>query len=420
MLDRTISPVSHSIPAQKLIQPERLRFGNSEVFHFKNTNLPVVKIEFLLSLNSVNEVKKGSNFFTVKMLQEGTKEYTSLDISDIFSQKGAFIEITPGIKRSTVAIYCLTKHVKELLPLLFDLITSSSFPEEQLSKIKKQTINNLKINKAKNAYVAAKSFNEHLFGIDHFYGRRLTESEIEHIDRDMLIAQHGQFLKTPNIDTYIVGNIYESDLKNIEAFVANFSKNSLSRTSLPINESSQFKIIKDVPSSVQSTIKIGKLTINKQDTNYPGLYLLNEILGGYFGSRLMTNLREEKGLTYGIYSRLRSHLECAIFEISADVIKKDRDLAKNEIFKEIQELSTSLIQDQEIEKVKHYIAGNLLNSTNTIFDHSDRFKTLLYQNLPLNFYDTLIERINVTSAIDLQLLTQKHLSVSTMNSVTVG
>lgn len=420
MLDRTVAPKANPIASQKLILPEVIKTKGTNIYHFANNTIPVVKLEFVLGLNSIHEVAKGVNFFCVKMLQEGTSNYSSSQISELFSQKGAFLEITPGIKRSSIVVYCLSHHVKELLPLIYDLITDAVFPENQLEKLKEQSINTLKVNKAKNAYLAAKSFSSNLFGAEHHYGRQLNEAEIQSIENGSLITQHADFIQNTHIDAFLTGQLEAKDIQGIEAFLNNLNATQLTSTPIHIQTPSQFRVVDEISDAIQSTIKIGKLTITKHHEDYPGLYLLNEIFGGYFGSRLMTNLREEKGLTYGIYSRLRAHVECSIFEISADVRKADRELAANEIMKELEHLLDELVGEEELNKVKHYISGSLLNSFGSIFDHSDKFKTLHYQQLPLDYYDKLQEKIYAVKADNIQELAKQYLVPATMNFVTVG
>lgn len=420
MLDRTQAPAAFPIPSLKLIQPEKIQTGDTALYYYPYETLPVVKIDFVFDLCSYQENIVGSNYFTVKMLQEGTDKKNASQIADAFSQKGGFIEISPGIKRSTISIYSLSKHVNSLLPIVFELLTDANFPKENLDKIKRQTINTLKVNEAKSAYLATKQFNAALFGEQHLYGRKITEEQINKITKEHLENQYELFSDKPSIDVFVTGQMNSDDIKSIEQFLLSVNAFKVPHIDIALEPQKQLNIEKEIDKAVQSTIKIGRTTINKAHEDYAGLYLVNEIFGGYFGSRLMMNLREEKGLTYGIYSRLRGHKECSVFEISADVIKKDKALAQEEIMKELALLSDTLIPEDEINKVKQYISGSLLNSFNTLFDHSDKFKTVLYQNLPLDFYDTIVEKISNVTATEMQQLAQQYLSTSSMNTTVVG
>lgn len=148
--------------------------------------------------------------------------------------------------------------------------------------------------------------------------------------------------------------------------------------------------------------------INRKHPDFYKFMVTNTILGGYFGSRLMKNIREEKGLTYGISSVLTPMGADGIWYIGADVNKKNLDLAVLEIGKEINKLKESGTVNEELDLVKSYMNGSILNSMNTVFDVMDKHKALIFENLDIGFYGNLIEEIRSVTERDILEIANKY------------
>ena len=163
--------------------------------------------------------------------------------------------------------------------------------------------------------------------------------------------------------------------------------------------------------AIQSSIRMGKHLMTRKHPDYFPMLLLNEILGGYFGSRLMKNIREEKGLTYGISSNLALFTQAGYFVIGTDVKREFTQQTIDEIQKEIKILQTELVSENELETVKNYMVGSFAGSLNTPFDIADRYKVIFSENLPLDFYKNYIPNIQQISAIQLLETANKYLGV---------
>jgi predicted Zn-dependent peptidase len=183
---------------------------------------------------------------------------------------------------------------------------------------------------------------------------------------------------------------------------------------------SELKTRVPVEASVQSAIRIGKTLFNKSHPDYHKLNFLNTLFGGYFGSRLMSNIREEKGYTYGIYSSLHSMLNGGYFGIGTEVGVDVCDAAVKEIYHEIGRLQQEAIPKQEVELVRNYLLGRLQSSLDGPFKISALFKGLLIYDLNIDYIYALIDTINTVTAADLQDLAIKYLNVDEMHEVVVG
>jgi zinc protease len=185
---------------------------------------------------------------------------------------------------------------------------------------------------------------------------------------------------------------------------------------LPKGES----ILIEKEGAMQSSIRMGKQLITRKHPDFFTMMLLNEILGGYFGSRLMKNIREEKGLTYGISSNLALFGQAGYFVIGTDVKREFTQQTIDEIHKEIKILQTELVTENELETVKNYMVGSFAGSLNTPFDITDRYKVIFSENLPLDFYQNYIPNIQQISNVMLLEAANKYLDVDSLFEIVVG
>jgi zinc protease len=167
-------------------------------------------------------------------------------------------------------------------------------------------------------------------------------------------------------------------------------------------------------------LRIGKKLFNRTHPDYIPFVITNEILGGYFGSRLMKNIREDKGYTYGIYSSIGSLKNEGYWVIAADVKKEFAENAIAEIFKEINKIIEQPVETEELERVKKYMLGSFMNQLNTPFDLMDRFKAIHYTGLDYSYYDRFIETVKTISSETIQKIAQTHFTPNNLVIVKVG
>ena len=172
--------------------------------------------------------------------------------------------------------------------------------------------------------------------------------------------------------------------------------------------------------AAQATLRVGRKIINRAHPDYRKLQLVNLVLGGYFGSRLMKNIREDKGLTYGIYSVLESYLDDGCFYVEADVNNDKTKIAIDEIYKEINILCTDLVPEKELHTAKNYLLGSLLRSIDGPFTIMDRNRILLDYGFNKNYYEEFIDIINTTTAEEIRDLCNKYLKPENLVEIVCG
>ncbi len=421
MLDRSVAPPFQKISKINIRQPKKILFSNGLEFYTFNTSpQPVLKLDLIFRAGKWFEKNNGISFFTGKMLSEGVPGLNSAQIATTFDKYGAQLEISPGFDFLSLSVYCLSKHLKHLLPLINQIISEPLFPEKELNTLKNIQQQTLRVNNEKTNYVAGKKFRESLFGSIHPYGRILSETNINHISRNEVNHFFDEYIKNKPF-TIIASGGYEADVINlISDHLGNVKitvRNDFSP--IPVSGNQKDVVIRD-DKRTQTSIQTGKLSIPMIHTDYHGLLILNEILGGYFGSRLMKNIREEKGLTYGIYSSLVNWKRSSYFVIAADVKKELCTKVVTEIKKEIIRLNESLVGSDELDTVKNYLLGQIQASVNTPFALAHLFKNLLINELTYTYYDNLIRTIEEITSEDIRMLANRYLSTDDMVTVSVG
>ncbi len=419
MLDRRTPPNFSTEFQFNLPSPEIIALkDNLSLVWLKEIQQDIVKVDFVFEAGKWHEPKKGVSYFTGHMLEKGTSNFTSEKIASVLDQQGAQLEISSGADFTSVSLYSLTKNFEAVLPLVIEILSVPSFPEDEFALVSSIFLDTLKVNNEKNGFVASRIFNKNVFGGNHPYGRYLEEADINAISTTDL---RSFFLNSFSpIEIYVTGNLNNHQFSLLTKQISNLQTQS-KRTpyttdceSGPVTE----KIIKD--KSLQSAIKIGKKTINRNHSDYPDLLLANHILGGYFGSRLMKNIREEKGLTYGIHSSVTSYLNSGVFSISTETNKNKADQTISEIEKEIEKLLSVPVDKTELGTAKNHFLGNLQLEVSNPFAVTEKLKNIRLNKLPASYYQDLYKAIIVASDSDILRITNEYLSPASFHLALVG
>ena len=354
------------------------------------------------------------------MLGQGTTQLNALQINEQIDAYGAFIDFYTGFDRVGIRVYTLNKYLREVLILVKTLILEASFPEEELDLLKKRTIQQIQVNNEKNAYVAARRYRELIFGA-HPYGRNLVEEDLASLERNDITPFFKRYIHFGNCDIIIAGKVEDTTIKTLEEIFGEELAKHIQTEESPRDIRTQFKKeLIEKSESLQSSIRIGKVMPPKHHPDYFKILVTNELLGGYFGSRLMQNIREEKGYTYGIRAQVTYLAEQGFFVIGTDVNKEYTQNTIDEIYKEIERLQTEPVGKEELERVQNYMAGSFAGEFTTPFAQADMFKAIYYYNLDYKFYHQYIAQVRKITAEDVMNTAQKYLDTATMVEVIVG
>lgn len=419
MLDRTVAPPFQRTTHFELIEPISIQLPNGVHVHFlSGGQQEVIKIELIFKAGRWFEKTWGAAHFAGSLISKGSKKYSSYEIASVFDLYGAHLEVNPGLDVVSVALYSLTKNLRPVLELLLDIVTSAMYPEKELQQSKSIYIQNLKVNKEKTSFQASKLFRKSLFGENHPYGKELEENELDQIKRETIVEHFQTFFKELFV---VVSGKVSDESRNIisEMFTALPTKVSNSNSYITPEKIAE-RIVVEKDDSVQASVRIGKRFIGRNHPDYYDVLLLCHVLGGYFGSRLMKNIREEKGLTYGVYSSIHTLINDNYLVIGADVNKENLDLTFSEIRKELSRLRHELVPADELQIARNHFIGSLQAEITTPFSHADKLKNIIMYSLKGDYYAKLISRLDSVSAEDLRIAGDKYFHEESFFEIAVG
>jgi zinc protease len=418
MLDRTLAPSFQRSTALTLLTPQQFTLPNGNTLHVLHGGTQeVMRLELVAPAGKWYEPSIGVSHFTASQLDKGTSARSSYQIAAAFDAWGAHLEITPGNDFITTSLYTLNRHLKDTLPVLLDLLINASFQQDELDIAKSITLQNLKVNEEKTSYLAGKLFRRSIFG-NHPYGIELEQENINAIQSTDLQQYHRKSIN--NFTAIASGYISEAVVNTLVDALGQLPVGTKLTGRQPSAFPQASKIYHEKKGSVQTTLRVGMRTINRGHQDFFDLLLLTHVLGGYFGSRLMKNIREEKGLTYGIHASLHPLVHDCFFVIGADVNRENKDLTLQEILNEMDALRTTPLTTEELEIARNHFIGSLQAEVTTAFAHGDKFKTILLNNLSAEYYQQMIHRVDSITAEELQQTARKYFVPESLTTVAVG
>jgi len=423
MLDRTQSPEIQQIKNLKLPHPELLHLDSGIPVYVTNMGTQdVVKIEVVFRAGRPFEDKKLVARTTAALLKEGTKNYTSAAIAEEVDFYGDTLSIPVNLDTSNVILYSLNKHLDKVLPLLGEILNSPVFPQPELTAFVDRSKQRLSVDLTRNDVVAYRKITEFIFGKDHPYGYNSSPATYDALTREDLLAHFKNKYVAENCTIFISGKVNDAMLKSINKHLGQAILRGQKSTSNFRKNHHQPKqvFLSSAEDSVQTAVRIGCHLYNRTHEEYKGMYVLNTILGGYFGSRLMNNIREDKGYTYNIFSTLDSMLFDGCFYVGTEVGNEFVEKTLTEIYHEFDVLQQDLIEDDELEMVQNYLLGNVLTSLDGPFNVSDVAKTLIIEGLSLSDFDALVDAIKNITPQEIRALARKNLNRDKMWEVIVG
>ncbi|MFZ9848685.1 MAG: M16 family metallopeptidase [Flavobacteriales bacterium] len=379
----------------------------------------IVRLEIYFDAGIIRQHKPFQAFLTNHMLIEGTTNRTSAEISEEIDFYGGYLNVDYAKDFSTITLHILNKYLDKGLEVLKDVLLNPTFPQNELDTLIKNQRSAYMVDIEKVSYIAQKKLNELLFK-GHPYGRISTEEDFNKITREDIVSFY-EYYNLSAAQITLSGKIGDKEIKQLNDSLGSISiekKNFTAYdTSFEIQAGDHFVEKKD---AMQSSIKVATHLPLKGSDDFFGLLVLNTIFGGYFGSRLMNNIREDKGWTYGISSYIESMAVASCLIVSTEVKGDIAEKAMVEIFNEMDKLRTELIPKDELEKVRTYMLGKFLKNLDGPFELSDRFWGIHQFKLGYDYYQKYIDTIKTISADELQLLAQKYLVKEKMVRLIAG
>lgn len=413
MLDRKQTPkIVDAVDMQIKLPPyQKYTLDNGvEIFSIDAGEDDVMMIEWVFTAGVTQEEQKLVAGTTNFLLRNGTTKKNAFQINEYFDYYGAYLNRSCYSDTATITLHTLSKHVDKLLPEVRTLITESVMPEDELAIFKQNRKQRLKLNLKKSDFIAGRLIDSYLFGESHPYGRFSSDEDFDALERDALLRFYEKYYQQGKLRIFVAGKLPENINSLLNTYFGDLPFGDIKVKEFPITPAveKKSKIIND-PNGIQSSIKIARLFPTKRHPDYAKAYLLNTILGGYFGSRLMMNIREDKGYTYGIYSMFANLRQQSAWIISTEAGKEVSDATIAETYKEMKRLREEPVSNDELNLVRNFIMGLLLGYLNGSFNIIMRWKDMILHHLDESHFYQLVQTIQTVTAEELQELAQKYL-----------
>ncbi len=424
-LDRNIQPPV--LPQDKIDiqQPVKLIMNNGIPLYVINAgSQDVVRMDILFKGGSWYQAHKLQALFTNRMLREGTLRYTAKQISEKLDYYGAWLELSSSLEYAYISLYSLNKYFSYTLDILYSIIREPLFPEKELSTVIGTNLQQFRINSSKVDFVAHRSLLSSVFGEQHPCGRLACEEDYKSVTREWLYEFHNHYYHSGNCSIYLSGKVTQDITRQVTTTWGShdFGKTNLSVPALefPIHTIPEKRLFTQRQDALQTSIRLGQLTIPRQHPDHLKLRVLITLFGGYFGSRLMSNIREDKGYTYGISAGLFFYPGTGLMVISTETGNDFVEAVIQEVYHEIDRLQNEKVSEAELLLVKNYMQGEMARNYESPFSMADAWSFIHTSGLNDNYFEKAYEAVNDTTPDDLISLSGKYLNKENLKEIIVG
>ena len=419
---RHTAPTPSAAPTIKVKDAANFTLDNGlQVIVAENNKLPVVSFQVFVDVPPIMEGDQaGAASIAGDLLSRGTTTKTKAEIDEAVDFIGAdFNTNSSGVYASS-----LKKHTEDLMVIASDVLFNPAFPRGEFEKIKKQTLSGLASQKDDPNAIASNVSNVINYGKDHPYGEIVTEESVENISLQSAKNYYDTYFKSNASYLIIVGDISAAEAKPLaEKYFGSWKKGTIKKKefSMPkVPAKTQVDFVSKT-GAVQSVINVTyPIDLKPGTDDVIKARVLNTIMGGYFGSRLMQNLREDKAYTYGARSSLSSDLMVGSFKASASVRNEVTKESVQEMLNELNRLRTEKVGEKELSAVKNYLTGGFARSLESPQTVARFARNIARYNLPADYYSTYLEKLNAVTADDIMEMAQKYIKPENAHILVVG
>lgn len=424
-LDRITPPKTRPITELKIPYPEEHILKNGIPLRVIKTGTEeVVRLDIIVNGGRLATRKPFLALLTNRMLREGSQHYTSSIIAEKLDYYGASLELSMSLKKEFVTLYSLNKYFSQTLAVVADMVKYPTFPEQELKTVLEMNKQQFRVMENKVDTVSQKTMNQALFGAKHPMGYYSKVGDFDKLNVDLIKEYYRDHYYSNNTTLFLSGNVTPEIIQSIESQLGNDSwgidQPKFEAKSFRIWTSKEKLFFVEKPDAIQSSLKMGYLTIGREHSDYVKLRVLVVLLGGYFGSRLMKNIRERKGYTYGIDSTLMSIPKKSIFLVSTEADNQYISAIVKETKRQIDRLCTVKVGQAELNMVKNYMLGDFCRSFESPFSLSDAWIYVDTNGLDMNYYQRVVETIRTVSRDDILRLAQIYLCKENLIEVVTG
>lgn len=423
MLDRKTPPTPALAEKISWIEASENRLDNgSKLFTINAGEQDLLRLEIILPTSATNGATANLVNATHALTDSGTSRMDSKAIAESFERLGSHYQADSGSDFRSFTIYSLRSSFGKTVDVLREVLEQATFPEHEVELWKKRNVEHVRVNREKVSWLSRTAYADALFGRSHPYGFNPNEEDYASVDSKLIRDFHHSQTHTAKCMMVMAGKLDDREIEIVnQAFGKSIRENDLPTSLAPTPEvkpAQKLKIPKE--DALQCGIRIGRAMFTKTHPDYIHFTVTNAILGGYFGSRLMSNIREDKGYTYGIGSVLVPFCMGGSFFITTEVGKDVCSLAVDEIYKELERLKSAPPDSDELNIVKNYLLGEFQRNLDGPFALADRFKSLFLYGLDYSYLNKYLDYLNNFSAENVVEMANKYLNPNDLTEVIAG
>jgi zinc protease len=422
----TTLPAAGPVPALATPQPVRRALANGlEVLYVRQAEVPVVSAVLVTRGGTADEPAShpGLAAFTATMLDEGAAGKTALQVADELERLGASLDVSSGWDAATTTLFVLRKNLSAALQLMADVVARPDFAENEVARLREERLTNLRRAVDQPGTIAQNAFASLVFPGAHPYGRFATLAATQATDRAALAAFHRAHFVPRGATLILAGDVDPAETHAlVERAFGGWAPADAPAVTVPAASVPAARVVHlvDKPGAAQSEIRIGHPAVARSNPDYFPLMVMNTILGGMFGSRLNTNLREVHGYAYGAGSGLWMRRAPGPFVAQAAVQTNKTDSALVEFFREIERIRDEPVPAEELETAKRFLALSLPATLETAPQVAGSLATLVTFGVPTDFFATYTGRVMAVTAEDVRRVARQYLHPGRAVVVVVG
>ena len=418
-----VPPAINTVTSLPLpVYNQQILSNGIELYTLQGSTEPVMRMEMVFRAGASVEKKNGAAEFMAGLLSEGTQYQTSAAFAEKIESLGATLQTRGGVDTVRVKLFTLTRYFPDLIKLVSEMIFHPAFDRQELKVYTSNKLERLQIDLKKNEVLAYRHLTESIYGPKHPYGRNNQPQDYRAIRVADLITHHQEHILPGNCMIFISGNFGDNVLQEIHQHFGTWTSTN-GNGAYPRNpfiaESRVGRLDIDGPQSHQAAIRIGQKLFTQKHPDFNALFFLNTILGGYFGSRLMTEIRENLGLTYGIYSGIDSFAEDGCMYISTETTTENIDKLIEAIQLEVIKLKQDLVAPQELNMARNYLMGHLMSQLDGPFASMDFIKSMKIERLEDSTFFDLLDTIQGMTQERLRDLAIRYLDLENWSTIVV-
>ncbi|MEM9836990.1 MAG: pitrilysin family protein [Bacteroidota bacterium] len=422
MPNRQIPPTVH-LPAVTSLPPARhwTLSNGLRVIAVGGATQPIIGLNVVFNAGRPYERQRLVARATNQLIAEGTRRRNGAALEEYFEFYGTSLRTPNLFDVGSLEVYTIHDHLAKVLPVFAEVMIEPAFSEKEFVTFVKRSRQGLREDLTDPDTIAYRYFTEFIFGEQHPYGYNGSLQDYSALRLADVKAHYARTYGAQNATLIVSGQLNQNVENLIERYLGQLPLGALQVPESLVEQTARPGVWQlHRPKAQQTLIRRGQALFTRNHPDYPGMSVLNTIFGGYFGSRLMRNIREDKGYTYGIESGIDFMRFGGFLTISADVANENLTNVRREINREIEKLRTDLIPETELGLVRSYLLGSLLGEIDGPLNVAQRYQLSEIEAVSPDHFAKLLDTIRHISSQELRELAQKYLRLSGDWEVIVG